>query len=99
MRSSGMSFDFLSKQGRDAWPDLVQRQYFSRSLQFRRCFGHPVHSAGGAILRNGMMPLFMQDTQPFSAVSSHPREDHPNDITAPKIRDTFEKDIHRRAIR
>jgi len=70
MRSSAISIYFLGKQICYARSDLVERQYFTCSLQFRSRFGHPVYGAGRPILRNRMMPFFMQRAQPFSTIST-----------------------------
>src|SRR5262249_55213147 len=89
-----MSFDLLSKQGRDARPDLLQRQDFVGGLEFRGRLGHPKDCAGGAILRNRMVALFTQSAQAFGAISPHASQYDPDNVAAPKACNTLEKDIH-----
>ena len=88
-----MSFDLLSEQVRDARPDLLQRQYFSRSLKVRGRFRHPIDRAGGAILRNRIVALFTQSAQAFGAISSHASQYDADNVATPKTRYTLEKHI------
>src|SRR5712672_1944331 len=99
MRSSAISIYFLGEQICYARSDLVQWQYFTCSLKFRSRFGHPVYGAGRPILRNRMMPFFMQRAQPFSTISPHASQYNCDDVTTPKARDAFEKDVNRGTIR
>lgn len=88
-----MGTRFLGEKINYARTDLFQRQNFTRCVEFRGCFRHAIHGAGCAILRNRVMPLFMEGEQSFGSIPSHAGKDHSHDVTAPISRHTFEKYI------
>lgn len=89
-----MSFGFLSKHSGYARTNLLEGQYFIRCLEFSRGFGHAIDRAACAILRNRVVPFFMERSQSLRAILAHACQYDPDNIIAPIIRNAFKKHIN-----